>query len=641
MIRSFARLTLLLAGASALASAVAQRPARATLPDSSADTQAAPANSSQTATLKARAQLVVVDVVVMDGSKKPVHGLKASDFTLKEGGTTQVIKNFEEHTALTFADATRFPPMRKLPPGVFTNYTPAPANGAVNVLLLDSLNTPMADQAYVRQQLLAYLKATPPGTRVAIFGLTTQLVVLQGFTSDSEVLKRIVTAGLAKASPLLEDQVGGSGIQSSAADIMEDLDPVADAELVANLRQFDAQRQSVQLQARVKDTLDAMNEIARYLAIIPGRKNLIWFSGSFPLNVLPDATINRPFDVVESSEDEFRETVRLMARSQVAVYPIDARGLMTSPVYDASTTRNYGAPGGKGIARMNQDQNTFTSDTQAERGTMEAMAEATGGRAFVGTNGLTAAVASAIDEGSNFYSLAYTPTNSERDGKFRKITIELAHKGPSLSYRKGYYADQAEKAKILANQSASPVTNTGAQETMRLAMMRGAPTPSEIVIRVGVVPINPTTSPEDLPAPGNTPTAKIHGPYRRYSVNYIVDPTGLAFLPKANGELSADFSLIIYVYDPSGGLVNSTRNTVHITSSLDKVEKLVSQGIFQHAEVSVPIHGEYFFRIAVHDLHRDHYGAVEVATSEVKNIAPLAVPPADPAAPTAPSPTPH
>ena len=158
-------------------------------------------------TLKTGAQLVIVDVVVTDSSRKPVHGLKASDFTLREGDTPQVIKNFEEHTALTPADATRFTEMPKLEPGIFTNYTPEPANGAVNLLLLDTLNTPLASQAYVRQQLLAYLKARPPGTRIAIFGLTTRLTVLQGFTSDPETLKNVMTKGLGKSSPLLNDAV--------------------------------------------------------------------------------------------------------------------------------------------------------------------------------------------------------------------------------------------------------------------------------------------------------------------------------------------------------------------------------------------------------------------------------------------------
>ncbi|HEX4577785.1 MAG TPA: VWA domain-containing protein, partial [Edaphobacter sp.] len=210
---------------------------------------------SGVATLHAGTQLVVVDVVVTDKNQKPVHGLKASDFTLTEENVPQIVRHFEEHTALTAADATKFPSMPKMPPGVFTNYTPEPVNGAVNVLLLDVLNTPLTSQMYVRQQLLAYLNAAPPGARIAIFGLTNQLTILQGFTSDPALLKAVASSKPGKNSPLLQDSVGGGGIQNSLADNMEDSG--VDASTVANLRQFDAQTQSFQLQLRVKYTLDA------------------------------------------------------------------------------------------------------------------------------------------------------------------------------------------------------------------------------------------------------------------------------------------------------------------------------------------------------------------------------------------------
>jgi VWFA-related protein len=647
----------------AVASALAQQqpptppaqqgaPASSTAPVQSAPAPAQPAPAkaatgtvptSTAPTIKATAQLVVVDVVVTDSSQRPVHGLKASDFTLSENNTPQAIKNFEEHTALTQADATKFAPMPKLPPGIFTNYTPAPTNGAVNLVLLDALNTPMKDQAFVRQQLLAYLKSVPPGARIAIFGLTTHLIILQGFTSDPDALKDVMTKGLAKGSPLLDDQVGGGGIQNSTADDLEDAG--GDPTVIANLRQFDAQQQSFQLTLRAQYTLDAMSQIARYLAAIPGRKNLIWFSGSFPVNILPDTTgtLPDPFAAMASSEDEFRDTVDLLARSQVAVYPIDARGLFNSPVFDASTSRNYG--GAKGATRMAQDQSKFFNDTSQEHGTMLDMAAATGGHAFLNTNGLTKAVATAIDDGSNFYTLTYTPTNSARDGKLRKIKVKLARQGLTLAYRQGYYADDPNSLKPSAKPTDAAVTAASgptARDTMYLAMTRGTPTPSEILIKVGVVPINSATQLEDKPAAGNMLGAKTHGPYRRYSVNYAIDPGGLAYVRTADGKIHTDFDLVIFVFDPNGTLVNSQISSVHLAATLEELKKILNDAIFRHEEVSAPAKGEYFLRIAIHDLHRDHYGAVEVATSQVRNVVPPTPPPpsSSQAPSTAPGPPP-
>ena len=599
--------------------------------------QPAPSTTAQPATLHASAQLVVVDVVVTDKNRKPVHGLKSSDFTLTEDNAPQVLNHFEEHSARTAADATKFQEMPKLPPGIYTNYTPEPVSGSVDVLLIDALNTPVKDQLFVRQQLLSYLNSAAPGTRIAIFGLTTRLLILQGFTSDPAVLKAIASKKFGKSSPLLQDPVGTNGIQNSMADDMEDTG-VVPADVVANVRQFEAQTQSYQTQLRVKYTLDAMSQLARYLSSIPGRKNLIWFSGSFPISIFPDSTLADPFAVVADSSDEFRDTVNLLARSQVAVYPIDARGLMNSPVFDAATSRNYGSQAAQKAgqpSRMQQDMNKFNSDTASEHTTMNEMADGTGGRAFYNTNGLAQAVAEAIDDGSNFYTLTYAPTNADRNGEFRKIKVQLARQGSNLAYRHGYYADDPAKAPPPLKSQAKQSTVTDAAvsggavtalQSMRVAMMRGSPTPSEIVMKVGVYPTGPPAQSEDKPAPGNFLSEKTHGPFRRYSVNYAIDPLGITFLRTPDSKIHADFELIIFVFDPEGLLVNRVGTTLHIASTLDEIRKNVTHGIQYVQEVSAPVKGEYFLRIAVHDLNRNHFGAVEVATSDVKGLTPLAAP---------------
>jgi VWFA-related protein len=596
----------------------------------SASTAAKPAQSS-VPTIKANTQLVVVDVVVTDSSHRPVRGLKATDFALTENGAPQTLKNFEEHSAQNTADAMHMQPMPKLPPGNFTNYTPIPANGAVNIVLLDTLNTPMSDQTYVRQQLLAYLRAKPPGTRVAIFGLTNRLVILQGFTSDPEVLLSVLTKGRAKGSPLLQDEVGGQGVQESLSDHMEDLN--IDPSMVADVRQFEAETQSYQLQLRIKYTLDAFNQLARYLSNIPGRKNLVWFSGSFPINILPDATgtLEHPFAVMASYTDEFRETVNMLGRSQVAVYPVDARGITLSPVFDVASKR-YSSP--RAVARMSQDDEKYNADTVSEHGTMNAMADATGGHAFYNTNDLTSAAGEAVDMGSNFYTLAYTPANSKLDGRLHKIKIVSARRGLTLSYRQGYYADPEKvdtRISIAASAPHDQAVSTGGglsqQETLRLAMMRGAPTPTEILMQVGVMPM-PTKS-EDTVAPGNNATSKGHGPWRRYSVNFQIaagNVGNVVFVRGADEKAHADFELVTFVYSPDGILLNTLDNTVHIAEPMDVARQLMENGIACHEEVSAPAKGESFLRIAVHDLHRDRYGAVEVATSQVKDVVPVQVP---------------
>jgi len=160
-------------------------------------------------TLQAGANQLVVDVVVTDAKHNPVHNLATADFKLFENAEAQTIETFEEHPSWEAAAPIPSPP--KLFPGTFTNYTIAPASGALNILLLDLLNTPITGQADARNQMLSYLKEARPGARVAIFGLNTRLILLQGLTSDPELLSNLLNGrkGLPSDSGSVTDAVTG------------------------------------------------------------------------------------------------------------------------------------------------------------------------------------------------------------------------------------------------------------------------------------------------------------------------------------------------------------------------------------------------------------------------------------------------
>src|SRR5271163_1185235 len=97
-------------------------------------------SSPPSTTLTADTQLVILDVVVTDSKQNPVHNLNASDFTVFEDNTPEPIKSFDEHTS---ANATKPEPPLSLPPGTFTNSTAAPTSTPLDILLLDTLNTPL------------------------------------------------------------------------------------------------------------------------------------------------------------------------------------------------------------------------------------------------------------------------------------------------------------------------------------------------------------------------------------------------------------------------------------------------------------------------------------------------------------------
>jgi len=388
---------------------------------------------------------------------------------------------------------------------------------------------------------------------------------------------------------------------------------------------------------RTQYTLDAFNALAHYLSNFAGRKNLIWFSGSFPLQIEPDPTINNPFAVMADSNEEFRETTHLLTLAQTAVYPVDARGLMTAPMFNASNSgRNYAR--GNPSAFMN-DVRKFSQSQADEHTTMEAMASDTGGHAFYNTNGLSDAVAKAIDAGSNYYTLTYAPTDRNWNGSYRNIHIELtgsaAAQGLKLAYRHGYYADDPQRAPKppkrgeLATKatSTSPTAATladhAAEAYSRAAVSRGAPTPTDILFKVRVLPL--TGKNEDALAPGNdaNPNGKMKAPYRTFAVDYVALPSDFAMMPQSDGRRTGAIEFSTFVYDGDGNLLNISEKQLSLALSPETYKRFMSTPVRFQLMVSAPVKQESFMRLIIHDVSNNHYGVVEIPTAEVGHLPPL------------------
>ncbi len=79
----------------------------------------------------------------------------------------------------------------KPPENVYSNAARFSASSSLNILLLDALNTNLPHQAYVRDQMIRYLEKMPEGQPVAVYMLSTKLTLLQDFTDDPAVLKKV------------------------------------------------------------------------------------------------------------------------------------------------------------------------------------------------------------------------------------------------------------------------------------------------------------------------------------------------------------------------------------------------------------------------------------------------------------------
>jgi hypothetical protein len=163
---------------------------------------------SSVPTLKVSTRLTLVDVTVTDSKGHPVHGLTQSDFTVKEDGKPQSIKNFETFGSENPSKKTSVP---QLPPDVYSNATASrPNTQAVNVLLFDQVSTGISYGLLPEQRILKdakeasaqYLKTMPAGMRVAVLQVDgSGLHMVQGFTSDRDLLLTAVNSVTYQASP--------------------------------------------------------------------------------------------------------------------------------------------------------------------------------------------------------------------------------------------------------------------------------------------------------------------------------------------------------------------------------------------------------------------------------------------------------
>src|SRR5713226_6233781 len=285
-------------------------------------------------------RLVLVDAVVTDKDGKEVTGLGAQDFTLLEDGKPQKVTTVSFEQAAELARALRSR-RGNLPPNVTTSrpeYRMPP--GAPVVVLLDALNTPIRDQGRVRMELLKYLDTQlQPGQPIAVYTLARSLRLLQDFTDDPALVKAAVQSfnpavslelqlsDVVQRLPRLSGAQPDSGVRGPSRNAGIFLDRMAD---------FYNEQANVAIDMRVGMTLTAFRAVAQAVAGLPGRKSLIWVSGSFPMATYTRIIKysadgeNDPNRVAfnELYEDRIRETTSVLTDARLAVYPVDARGLI-------------------------------------------------------------------------------------------------------------------------------------------------------------------------------------------------------------------------------------------------------------------------------------------------------------------------
>jgi VWFA-related protein len=566
---------------------------------------AAPDSGKAVVTIKTQARLVLVDVVVTNAKGEVVTGLHKDDFQILEDGKPQNISTFEEHHG---APPTQIK-LPTLPPHVYTNFPTMQTADAMNVLLLDALNTPSRDQSYVHVQMLKYLKAIPPGTRVAIFTLASQLRMLQGVTTDSSELLAALDnskAGPSQSALLASDAEADANqhlidfmIQNSASPAPQTRAQAA-VDPINAMKQFVADTAVYETESRIGLTLRALQQLARYLSGVPGRKNVIWFSGSFPVNVFPNPDVPDPFTLAGGFQENIRKTAVLLTASEVALYPIAAEGLIPDAVYQANATEIGQKRPSLAVRDQIQSLQAGEVNRDLNHRAMDELARETGGQAYYNTNGLNDALARVVNNGTRYYSLAYTPANSAMDGKYRHVQVKLLKSKDTLAYRRGYFAYDLETA-LAAGQK--PDT-----DPLLMLMGRNLPDYTQILYKIKVLKSDPQPPPE---APRIGSNTDLKGPLTRYGVDFAISPQDLTLEPTSDGGRHGNIEIVLLAYDREGKPLNYvvTKGDVNLDSKLYASVRQV--GLQIHKEIDVPRQYVYL-RTGIYDLKSSTAGTLGV-----------------------------
>jgi VWFA-related protein len=352
--------------------------------------------------LRATTRLVQVEVIVRDGSGKPVTGLKQGDFDVREDGKPQDIRFFTG-----YAEAPKR--TQDLLPGMVSNRPDitGPRRG-VTVILIDSLNTNWRYKARALINLRKFLDGAEPDDRVAIYTLGSELKVFHEFTGDVRSLRQKMDRY--KSAP-----VWSEGDEALIKALMAE-------DMAALLRWSLKTEEEARTVARAQMTFDSLEQTANRLGSTPGWKSLVWISSGIPLQyghdrpMAPPVTAPMRTGMARSFEHEFERAVRALTNSNVAVYPIDPAGLQALPTAAESW------------------QSLQTDSMFLE------LAAKTGGRAYVNLNDIEGALKQVTDAAQASYTVAYYPSDTAFDGRYRKIEVRMKKAGLTANHRQGYYA---------------------------------------------------------------------------------------------------------------------------------------------------------------------------------------------------------
>lgn len=368
-------------------------------------------------------ELVQTDVMVFDKKGSFVSGLKPEQFELTVEGNSQPISFFEQVRAGSSKEVRLLSKEKTAPDSSPVNET----RGRTIIFFIDDLHLSLDSLGRTRKALAQFIDSEmTESDRVAIASTSGDLGFLQQFTDYKPVLR--AAADRLTQHPYKVDDLTDSRTpmtENGALTIERNEDPgVLDFYVERCLREaypLKYRKESCEIQVKsrargmllqaasvIMNTYASLESLMQSAKLLPGRKLVFFFSDGFLLDTGPRNL---------SPRDKLREITDAALRSGVIVYTIDARGLFSGQL-DATNNVPFD--------KQNRLESMSLREGASMQDALNALAGDTGGRALRNQNYFDRWVNKILDETSEYYLLAWRPTNREEAlNSFKNIAVRV------------------------------------------------------------------------------------------------------------------------------------------------------------------------------------------------------------------------
>jgi VWFA-related protein len=370
------------------------------------------------ATIRSTVSLVEIDVQVTNRDGKPMKVLKQEQFSVTEDGKPQKISTFEYNDIEQVETAGKGDEAPiTVPLGAVSSPEEIKAVVRDHRMIVmffdltslqaeDLLRSTRAARKYLQEQMT-------PADLVAVVAFGNTLKVVANFTNDRELLKQSVDALVPGHEAALSQLADAATAANGETAVTEDTGAAFTAD-DAEFNIFNTDRK-----------LAAIEALCEVLEGIPGKKSLIQFTSGVT-------------QTGEENRSELIAATNSANRSNVSIYSVDSRGLLTAtPGGDASTGAAGGTAMFTGATVISQSQSR-----QDSRDTLATLAGDTGGRTFFDVGDFGKVFQSVQNDTSGYYLVGYYSTNAANDGAWRRVHVKVDQlpAGVHVRAREGYYA---------------------------------------------------------------------------------------------------------------------------------------------------------------------------------------------------------